>query len=85
MSFDVRITPKALAELAALREPIVSRVNSVMQRLTDWPNVSGAKPLRGNWKGCYRVRTGDWRIVFQVVGNLVIVQSIADRRDVYEE
>ena len=85
MSVKVRISPAALAELASLHEPVVSRVNRVMARLADWPNVSGAKPLRDRLKGHYRVRAGDWRIVFTVVGDAVIVVRIANRRDVYED
>lgn len=85
MSVKVRISPAALAELALLHEPILSRVNRVMERLAGWPDVSGAKPLRGQLKGHYRVRAGDWRVVFNVVGDAVIVVRIANRRDVYED
>ncbi len=85
MAMDVRITPTALAELATLHEPILSRVNRAMERLAAWPNVSGAKPLRGPLKGSYRIRAGDWRIIFTVVNDSVIVTRIANRRDVYED
>ncbi len=85
MAVKVRITPAALVELAALHEPILSRVNRAMARLADWPEVSGAKPLGGKLKGHYRVRAGDWRIVFKPTGESVIVVRIANRRDVYED
>jgi mRNA interferase RelE/StbE len=85
MPVKVRISPLALAELAALHEPILSRVNRAMARLADWPNVSGAKPLRGQLKGQFRLRVGDWRVVFTVAGDAVIVIRIANRRDVYED
>jgi len=29
----------------------------LLERLEKWPNVSGAKPLRGNLAGRYRLRT----------------------------
>jgi mRNA interferase RelE/StbE len=85
MSLNVRITPEALAELAALHEPILSRVNKAMARLAEWPEVSGAKPLKGKLKGRYRLRAGDWRIIFTVAGDVVLVTRIANRRDVYED
>jgi mRNA-degrading endonuclease RelE of RelBE toxin-antitoxin system len=85
MSVKVRITPAALAELAALHEPVLTRVNRAMERLAGWPDVSGAKPLRGQLKGHFRIRTGDWRIIFAVTGETVIVIRIANRRDVYED
>jgi mRNA-degrading endonuclease RelE of RelBE toxin-antitoxin system len=33
--------------------------------------------------GNFRIRTGDYRIVFRVVGDKVIVWKIGDRKDVY--
>lgn len=57
----VEITPDALRQLADLHEPIVSRVNQIIERPERWPEVSGVKSLRGAFKGSYRVRTGDWR------------------------
>ena len=85
MAVDVRITPEALQQLDRLHEPILTRVNGIIERLEDWPEVSGAKPLRGNLKGSFRVRTGDWRIIFRVSGDVLMITSISNRRDVYEE
>jgi mRNA interferase RelE/StbE len=85
MAVEVRITAGALRQLAALHEPIVARVNRIIERLADWPDVSGAKPLRGSMKGSFRVRTGDWRIVFRVTGDVLLVSAISNRRDAYED
>jgi len=85
MPVDIRINPTALAQLAQLHEPMISRINRAMERLADWPAVSGAKPLVGKLKGRYRLRVGDWRIVFIVVGDVLTITKIANRRDVYED
>jgi mRNA interferase RelE/StbE len=63
---------------------MIRRINDALERLEHWPEVSGAKPLRGNLKGCFRLRSGDWRIVFRPVGDDVVVIAIDNRRDVYE-
>ena len=81
---NVRVTPDAQDQIAALPLAIHARVNQLLERLADWPDVSGAKPLRGKLKGNWRVRTGDWRVLFRVSGEDVIVWSVANRRDVYE-
>jgi mRNA-degrading endonuclease RelE of RelBE toxin-antitoxin system len=47
--------------------------------------VSGAKPLRGRMKGWYRVRTGDWRIIFTVTGRVLLITAISNRKDAYED
>ena len=79
----VVLTPDAAEQFDNLPRGIQPRVNHVILRLEKWPNVSGAKPLRGQWAGNYRIRTGDYRIVFRVSGETVIVWRIADRKDVY--
>jgi mRNA-degrading endonuclease RelE of RelBE toxin-antitoxin system len=47
--------------------------------------VSGAKPLRGELHGRYRIRTGGWRVIFTPSNrdDTVVVTSIDNRRDAY--
>ena len=85
MEIEVRISQEALRTLETLHEPILARVNGVIERLGDWPEVSGAKPLRGRMKGWYRVRTGDWRIIFTVTGRVLLITAISNRKDAYED
>jgi mRNA interferase RelE/StbE len=81
---EVQLTPDAAKAAQRLPTALKSRVNDVIARLAHWPDVSGAKPLRHELKGAYRIRTGDWRVVFTVKGNVVVVFRIDNRRDVYE-
>jgi mRNA interferase RelE/StbE len=78
-------TPEGLADLENLPTTIKLRVAAIVERLERWPEVSGAKPLRGEWKGYYRIRTGDWRVLFRVVAPNVLVVRIMHRSTVYEE
>ncbi|MCW5777746.1 MAG: type II toxin-antitoxin system RelE/ParE family toxin [Phycisphaeraceae bacterium] len=85
----VLLTPSAAEELDAL--PVVAhvRVLKVIDRLASWPDVSGAKPLRGALKGQYRIRTGDYRVQFAVSGKgadaAVTVVKIEHRDGFYDE
>jgi len=60
-------------------------MRSLFRRLARWPIVSGAKPLAGNLAGSYRMRTGDYRLLFHPRGEAVIVDTIGHRKDVYED
>jgi mRNA-degrading endonuclease RelE of RelBE toxin-antitoxin system len=62
----VVLTPGAVREIEELPLPIVVRIQKLVERLQQWPAVSGAKPLRGDLVGKYRMRTGDYRIQFRV-------------------
>jgi mRNA-degrading endonuclease RelE of RelBE toxin-antitoxin system len=86
---EVEITPEALDQLAGVPRPVQRRIRDVFVRLTRWPEISGAKPLRGKLTGSYRIRTGAYRVVFQVRERaddeaLVIVWRIGYRGDVYD-
>ena len=81
----VTITPTALAEVAALDAPIHVRVLKLLERLEKWPEVSGAKPLSGKLAGRYRLRTGDYRVQFRVVSDMVIVEKVGHRDRFYED
>ncbi len=85
MPVRVLLTPDARGEFDALPVTIQARVRDVFVRLEQWPNVSGAKPLRYDWRGHYRIRVGDWRVVFRFVAPDVIVVRIMHRSDVYED
>ncbi|HVX83847.1 MAG TPA: type II toxin-antitoxin system RelE/ParE family toxin [Phycisphaerae bacterium] len=80
----VTITAEARDQLEATPLPIQQRIAEVFQRLERWPAVSGAKPLKGNLKGNFRIRTGDYRVVFRVTGETVNVWKIGYRGDVYD-
>ena len=53
--------------------------------MTRWPNVAGAKPLRGRLKGQFRIRTGDYRVQFKPVGDVVTVNRIGHRDGFYDD
>lgn len=81
----VLLTPEAQEDFEALPATIRARVLRIFERLHGWPNVSGAKPLSGEWAGHYRIRTGDWRVVFRVVSPRIVVVRIKHRSEVYED
>jgi mRNA-degrading endonuclease RelE of RelBE toxin-antitoxin system len=82
---NVELEPVAAAELERLTKPIHSRVLKILVRLKNWPDVSGAKPLRGQMAGHYRIRTGDYRVQFHVRGDIVTVEKIGHRDGFYDE
>ena len=87
MAAEVLLIAEARAQFLALPVVIRRRVSTVFERLAEWPEVSGAKPLKWELAGSYRIRTGDWRVVFRpsATGDAVTVLRIENRRDVYEK
>jgi mRNA-degrading endonuclease RelE of RelBE toxin-antitoxin system len=81
----VELTPEAAEQLEELTNPIHARVLKILERLENWPRVSGAKPLAGSLAGHYRMRTGDYRAQFHVRGDVVTVEKIGHRDGFYDE
>ncbi|HUU58016.1 MAG TPA: type II toxin-antitoxin system RelE/ParE family toxin [Phycisphaerae bacterium] len=80
----VALTREAAEGLEDVPLVIHSRVVSLLERLTKWPAVSGAKALTGPLAGRYRLRTGDYRLQFRLEGQAVIVEKIGHRDRFYE-
>ena len=81
---SVTLEAAAAQQLVTLPERIKARVIAIIARLEKWPEVSGAKPLRGELAGHYRIRTGDYRVQFRVEGEEVIVERMGHRDGFYQ-
>ncbi|MDR0285915.1 MAG: type II toxin-antitoxin system RelE/ParE family toxin [Propionibacteriaceae bacterium] len=84
MTDRVEVAPAALRQLRQLDAPARARVQAAIELLADAPCPPGAKKLIGG-EGEWRVRTGDLRIVYEVVNGrlLVLVVAAGNRRELY--
>ena len=82
---NVLVSPEVQRQIDRLPKVIRARVWQLIQRFGKWPEISGAKPLRGNLAGRYRLRTGDYRLQFRIEGQDVVIEQIGHRAGFYEE
>ncbi len=80
----VVFTSAAVRQLDKLPKVIRARMYRLVERLGKWPDVSGAKALTGNLAGKYRLRTGDYRLLFHVEAERLVIERIGHRDDFYE-
>jgi mRNA interferase RelE/StbE len=83
MSYRVEIEPPARRALAKLPHPIAARIIRRLEALAEDPRGMGAVKLSGH--NAYRVRVGDYRILYAVLDDrtLVLVVEIGHRREIY--
>lgn len=86
--YEVLIKESALVELASLsRQQDLRRVVQRIRALGSEPRPPGCEKMGGPGHGRenYRVRQGDYRIIYQVsdASATVVVIKIGDRKDVY--
>lgn len=85
MSYRIEVAPAAVRQLRELDHIAQRRIQAAIELLAGEPRPSGAKKLVGG-DGEWRVRTGDYRIVYEIHDNvlLVLVIAVGHRRDIYE-
>lgn len=85
-SYKVSVKASAQKELNSLPKQIVSRVYAGLTQLAENPFPAGYKKLRGEKPATYRVRVGDYRILYIVdtKRKTLVVTGIGHRNKVYE-
>lgn len=62
---------------------ILAIKRAIEQRLIRAPDRYGS-PLRRTLKGYWKLRIGDYRIVFRIMGSVVHVLAVLHRKEVYK-
>ncbi|MFH1371126.1 MAG: type II toxin-antitoxin system RelE/ParE family toxin [Planctomycetota bacterium] len=83
--YTVRVDRLAEKFIAEQNKKLRRRLFSEIQSLAANPRPAGARPITGR-KGLYRVRVGNFRIVYLVKDEelLVLVVRVGHRKEIYE-
>lgn len=85
--FRIEYAPKTEDQIKRLPKNIRDRIKiAIESRLTIAPNDYG-KPLTKEWKEHRRLRVGDYRVIYKVFEDRVIVfiVDIDHRKDIYSK
>lgn len=84
MTYEVDLTPSAARHMRKLDPQARRRVQAAIQLLAGDPRPPAATRLVGG-AGEWRVRTGDYRIVYEIHDNRLLVLGLAvgHRREIY--
>jgi mRNA interferase RelE/StbE len=85
VSYSVLFESRAERELEALPTEVLRRVDHKLQMLAGNPRPRGVRKLQGREGGGYRVRVGDYRILYQIddASKAVRIYRIKHRREAY--
>lgn len=83
MTWKVELTKKAEKEFAILPKVIQKRIIGALELLSEYPNRG--KKLKGEFTGYYRYRVYDYRILYTLENEklVVLILRIKNRKDVY--
>ena len=85
MKFEVFLERKAEQDLTKLPEKTFSRIIKTLQKLSQNPHPTGSRKISGSQHNDWRVRVGDYRVVYEVLRKEkeVRVMRIRHRKDAY--
>ena len=86
MTYDVEFTPNAESDLSRLDASVAQRVLNRLRWLSE--NFDSVRPeaLKGQWRGMYKLRIGDYRVFYTRTGSQrqILVHLVRHRREVYK-
>ena len=81
MTFALEIRKKAQRDFDTIPPADAERISSRIMNLTH--DLAGdVKRLKGVTPS-YRLRVGDWRVLFEVEGGTVVIYRVLNRREAY--
>ncbi len=83
--YTISIKPSALKELSKLPKATVKKAEKAISALAENPRPDGVKKLKGSEEDLYRIRVGDYRIIYSIEEEIKIVDilKIGHRKDIY--
>lgn len=83
LAWTIKWQEQALNEVAALPIAVRRRIFAAVERLAENPLIG--KALKGKWQGLRRARIGDYRVVYSIERDelLILILRVAPRKDVY--
>jgi mRNA interferase RelE/StbE len=84
--YQLIIKREALKELKLCPKKASIAIMDKIEELSNEPRPNGCKKLKGSLENLWRIRIGDYRVVYMIddVIRIVNVRNIGNRKDIYE-
>ena len=86
MSYRISIRKQALKEIEDLPRKASKQVSAAIDSLADTPRPVGCKKLKGEHSYIWRIRVGDYRVLYKIddVIKIIEVGKVGNIKNVYE-
>ncbi|MEO9257766.1 MAG: type II toxin-antitoxin system RelE/ParE family toxin [Crocinitomicaceae bacterium] len=83
--YQITIKKKAEKELDRLPKRMLPKIVSAIDELEINPQPKGSKKLQASTENAYRIRIGDYRVIYVIEEEIKIVdiRKVGHRKDVY--
>lgn len=85
--YEVVVAPRVENQMKKIPKEIRDKILGRLDKLSHDPRPENTTPLSGADKGLYRIRQGDYRIVYSIQDKklLVLIVRVAHRKEVYKK
>lgn len=86
MAYTVQYDAQAVAELKKLPPKLGKRIVNKINWLAEHFEQVNLSPLSGNLSGFYKLRVGDYRVIYSLDQNseTIIIEKVGHRREIYK-
>lgn len=84
--YKIKYSKDVEKDLSKLPKKEINKILKRIDVLAKNPRPVGVTTLKGNLKGLLRIRSGNYRIIYQILDDhlVIIVARIANRKSVYK-
>ncbi len=84
--YHIKFKKKAQKELFKLPSVMIKKVAATIDQLESDPRPEGSKKLKGSSENLWRIRIGDYRVIYMIeeVIKVVEIRKVGHRKDIYE-
>ncbi len=79
----IELRRSAVKDLQKISEPFKSKLHEKILLLKSFPDVANIKKLT-NFEPAYRLRVGDYRVLFDVIDDRIVIGRVLHRQESYE-
>jgi len=83
MTYRLLYHPLVAEDIEDLPENIKDRLSGALEKRLAPDPVRAGRPLKQSLAGHRKMRVGDYRVIYRVLGDAIMVLKIGHRKDVY--
>ncbi len=86
-TYTIAFAPRTEKQLAIIPKAIRQQIFDRIDKLKKNPRPENIEPLHGSDSGLFRIRQGDYRIVYSIQDKLllVLIVRVVHRKEVYKK
>lgn len=86
-SWSVEFMPEAYRAIRKLDPEVAKRIVERLMWLAEHVYEVVHQPLRGEWAGCFKLRVGEWRVIYALERETqtIVVHLIGHRSSIYKQ